>query len=471
MLFNICPFCQRPIPGPKPIGSKQDVRCSSCGAELCRIPDIHFSFGIKLAATGQKKNRVACPFCQTRYCLDLIPGQKLIGCHFCHKLFAVPQTDSFPEEKPAGQEEMCYMEDICFPYGTRLAANSPEKHKFACPHCKTHYLFDSLPPYGLVSCRTCLKIFAVSQEKEISGLSVKYTVPSQPEKTGEIPIRQGVIPNLSNWNKHGEIPVLRAPIPVRVCDDLPEEEKISPPGNHESGNNGSPKIQVIELPPPPSGNVGYSSSFSSPGEGKPWQNFAQLLGNLVWLLFGGLYTALGCFFGGILLCLTIIGIPFAIQVFKICKLELSPFGSDVVEKTGENGESKGGCLSVGMNILWILIGGWINALIHLLIGAVLFLTIIGIPFAKQHFKLAYLVLVPFGKTIRRQEGALPIYVSVILAIIVGMINMSWKFYSMFNDFREGFQMVKQSSKSFSYPKSDSPGKQKSGREEESITVD
>lgn len=121
----------------------------------------------------------------------------------------------------------------------------------------------------------------------------------------------------------------------------------------------------------------------------------NLLGNLVWFVFGGFFVFLGYMLGGIVLCLTIIGIPFGIQLFKIGVASLVPFGMQVGEKP-----SGTGCLSTLMNILWLLCGGLWVAASHLLFGAILCITIIGIPFGMQHFKLMGLALTPFGKELR-----------------------------------------------------------------------
>ena len=120
----------------------------------------------------------------------------------------------------------------------------------------------------------------------------------------------------------------------------------------------------------------------------------NLIGNLIWLLFGGLWSALGYVAGGIILCLTVIGIPFGIQCFKIAGLVLWPFGSEVVSDT-----SGGGCLSAIFNIIWLFSGGLYTACIHLIFGLLLCLTIVGIPFGRQHFKLIEISLMPFGKRI------------------------------------------------------------------------
>ncbi len=121
----------------------------------------------------------------------------------------------------------------------------------------------------------------------------------------------------------------------------------------------------------------------------------NILGNIIWIVFGGLIIFMMYVISSILLCLTIIGIPFGIQTLKLSMLALVPFGKDVVNKPNEPG-----CLSTVMNIIWILIGGLWISITHFVFGLLLAITIIGIPFALQHFKLGMLALTPFGKEIR-----------------------------------------------------------------------
>ena len=117
----------------------------------------------------------------------------------------------------------------------------------------------------------------------------------------------------------------------------------------------------------------------------------SLLMNILWLLLGGIFTAVEYVVASVGMMLTIIGIPFGIQTLKISLLALCPFGKEV-----HTSPQAGGCLSILMNILWILLGGiWIS-LSHLVFGIVLCITIIGIPFGKQYFKMARLALAPFG---------------------------------------------------------------------------
>jgi uncharacterized membrane protein YccF (DUF307 family) len=120
----------------------------------------------------------------------------------------------------------------------------------------------------------------------------------------------------------------------------------------------------------------------------------NFFGNLIWIIFGGLFAALGYFLGGLVLCITVVGIPFGLQCFKIAGMVLAPFGKKVVTTN-----SASGCLSLFANIIWLLFGGLWTALNHLIWGIILAITIIGLPFAKQHFKLIELSLIPFGKKI------------------------------------------------------------------------
>jgi uncharacterized membrane protein YccF (DUF307 family) len=121
----------------------------------------------------------------------------------------------------------------------------------------------------------------------------------------------------------------------------------------------------------------------------------SLLGNLIWLIFGGIIVAVEYFISSILLMVTIVGIPFGLQTLKLGLVALWPFSQKVVPS-----RTNGGCLNTIMNIIWILIGGiWIAAT-HLVFGLLLGITIIGIPWARQHFKLAGLALTPFGYEVR-----------------------------------------------------------------------
>ena len=120
----------------------------------------------------------------------------------------------------------------------------------------------------------------------------------------------------------------------------------------------------------------------------------KFIGNILWLIAGGLVISLYYALMGAIFCITIIGIPFGLQLFKMGGLALWPFGRDVQSDTND-----GGCLSILMNIIWILCGGLEIAFLHISFGILCCITIVGIPFGLQHFKMAILAFVPFGKKI------------------------------------------------------------------------
>ncbi len=119
----------------------------------------------------------------------------------------------------------------------------------------------------------------------------------------------------------------------------------------------------------------------------------NLLGNILWLIFGGFFAALGYLLGGLVLCVTIVGIPFGLQCFKLAGFVLMPFGRRVEQRRSS------GCLSLFANIIWIIFGGWYTALNHLFWALILAITIVGLPFARQHLKLFEISLMPFGKRV------------------------------------------------------------------------
>lgn len=116
------------------------------------------------------------------------------------------------------------------------------------------------------------------------------------------------------------------------------------------------------------------------------------LGNIIWLICGGFFAGLGYIFSGLLLCLTVVGIPFGIQSIKLGLATMAPFGKQVVPSRDADST-----LRVLFNVLWLFLFGWEIALSHLLWALLLGLTIIGLPFARQHIKLIPLALFPFGR--------------------------------------------------------------------------
>jgi uncharacterized membrane protein YccF (DUF307 family) len=128
---------------------------------------------------------------------------------------------------------------------------------------------------------------------------------------------------------------------------------------------------------------------------KAKKSIMSLLGNIIWLIFGGFLAGIGYIFGGILACLTIIGSPFGQQAIKLGVATMTPFGREIVP-TPEAGST----LNMILNIVWILVIGWGLAVTHLTSAAILAVTIIGIPFALQHIKLIPLALFPFGRELQ-----------------------------------------------------------------------
>lgn len=119
------------------------------------------------------------------------------------------------------------------------------------------------------------------------------------------------------------------------------------------------------------------------------------LGNIVWLIFGGLGTAVGYITMGLGYCLTLIGIPWGIQAIKLGIATLWPFGMEVSER-----RDAGGVMELIANVIWVIVAGWAIVLHHLLWAFLLAITVVGLPFAVQHLKLVPLALFPFGKELR-----------------------------------------------------------------------
>lgn len=124
----------------------------------------------------------------------------------------------------------------------------------------------------------------------------------------------------------------------------------------------------------------------------------RLILNIIWLILGGFWLSVGYVLAGLLLCLPIITIPWAIASFRIATYALWPFGRTVVAKS-----SAGVGSSVG-NVIWIVLAGWWLALMHILSGVFMALTIIGIPLALANFKMVPISLFPLGKDIVPVRG-------------------------------------------------------------------
>jgi len=120
----------------------------------------------------------------------------------------------------------------------------------------------------------------------------------------------------------------------------------------------------------------------------------SLLGNLVWLIFGGLIAGLGYIIGGLCLCVTIVGIPFGLQAINLGVATFAPFGKQAVSTENQNS------LKIVFDVIWIVLFGWEIATAHLTAALILAITIVGLPFAKQHIKLIPIALFPFSQELR-----------------------------------------------------------------------
>ncbi len=116
--------------------------------------------------------------------------------------------------------------------------------------------------------------------------------------------------------------------------------------------------------------------------------------NILWVVFGGIAIAIEYAVASMIMMLTVIGIPFGLQTMKLAVVALWTFGSKIVDDSWPSG-----CLAGVMNLLWWIVGGFVIALSHLGLGILLCITIVGIPFGVQHFKLMKLALLPFGKSV------------------------------------------------------------------------
>ncbi len=119
----------------------------------------------------------------------------------------------------------------------------------------------------------------------------------------------------------------------------------------------------------------------------------SIIGNILWIIFGGLLSSLSWFIAGIFWSVTIIGIPYGRQCFKFAKLTLRPFGYKVTYG--------GGPISFVVNVIWTIFFGIPLAIEHVVIGCLWCITIVGIPFGLQFFKIAKLSLAPFGAKVGR----------------------------------------------------------------------
>ena len=123
------------------------------------------------------------------------------------------------------------------------------------------------------------------------------------------------------------------------------------------------------------------------------ENDMRIIANFLWIICGGLISAVGWILAGCIWCITIVGIPIGLQCFKLSSISLNPFGKEV--------RYEGGAVSFLVNVIWMIVSGWELALANFILGCILCITIIGIPWGKQFFKIAKLALAPFGAVVER----------------------------------------------------------------------
>jgi uncharacterized membrane protein YccF (DUF307 family) len=126
-----------------------------------------------------------------------------------------------------------------------------------------------------------------------------------------------------------------------------------------------------------------------------------LILNILWFIFGGFLSGLAWFFAGVILAITIVGLPWSAAAFRIAGFSMAPFGRHVVPRQAMTGRHDAGTGPLGflLNVVWVLLAGWWLALHHVVMGVALMVTIIGIPFGLQHLKLALIAFAPVGQTV------------------------------------------------------------------------
>ena len=399
---------------------------------------------------------IPCPHCGNTLIVPGVPGVRKP---------AVPGVLCPPEEKTAGTPET--FKFACPACRGRIEATAVWRGvTIPCPHCGKKIVVPKQSPEELLPepdpPREAAAAPASSPTRELSR-------PDSSAPTVDLTPGMNVLPRLfgpgagSKPQSGGE---KRPPLPptVALAPEEKEEARLSVPpvepprsGGEQQpplpptvvltpGEKGEAQLSVPPVGPSPAGGQGAVPPpvQANPSAGVPGPRRAPLiqlgenasagpeaaapppagerksplvvllmriLGNVVWLLFGGLESGIMLLISGCLACLTIIGIPCGLQLFKFAMLSLCPFGAEVKKKP-----SPLGCLNLVFNILWLLFGGLLNALGFLLIGGIFFCTVVGIPFALQYFKLAKLMLSPFGKVIER-PGGIMLYTYICIAAI------------------------------------------------------
>jgi uncharacterized membrane protein YccF (DUF307 family) len=162
-------------------------------------------------------------------------------------------------------------------------------------------------------------------------------------------------------------------------------------------------LQVVDDLTHPAGPASLTANSREPTGSVAYADaMIRLILNILWFIFGGWLSGLLWLFGGAILALTIVGLPWTFAAWRIASYSFWPFGREVVWRDTFSGAGDIGTGPVGvvLNVIWFVFAGWYIALSHLLIAVAEFISIIGIPFALKDLELAKLALAPVGRTIR-----------------------------------------------------------------------
>ena len=380
--------------------------CSDCGKSFLSAPQISFLCAEKLPVTTLGEHRISCPYCDQHYSLNFIPADKILVCEDCHRIFAYPDYEPEIQQEPG---------EAVAPSPKESRPLAPAVEKATVPHQINHRVF-----FPEVSAET-----AVEPGIDINPATESF---SEETKAGEI---QPSFPEepvfIQEQQEHF----------ASSCGDAAEEYGVRPVAESVQAPRIDPAVSNYHQPVEIRQQTTGVSEEQPKKETRPViaaiaatckipvetvATIFRILGNILWLVLGGLLGSIIFLFYGVLLCLTIIGIPFGLQMFTLAALNLCPFGADVYRKSKDG---RVGCLSTGFNILWLLLGGIWVALAYFLVGLLMCITVIGIPFGLQYFKLGKLVFSPFGLEIRYAPGMKVVYlIAGILSLIYLIIVFS-----------------------------------------------